>query len=447
MNKIIRVAIYIRVSSEEQKKHGFSIQNQKDRLLNYVKEHTNMQLVGIYADEGISADKLKKRNEMNRLLDDCKLNKIDLILFTKLDRWFRSVPKYYKIQEILDSCNVSWQAIEEDYETITANGKFKVNIMLSVAQQERDRCSERIKSVFEYKVKNKEPLSGNTCLGFKVATVDGKKRIVHDEEKEELVNDLIQYYMTYQNLVKTQKYILEKYNFDYCYDSLRHLLKNPLIYGHYRGIDDFTQGYITKKQFDDLQLMLKNNERNKNDHNQVYLFSKLIICPHCGAKMIGQYASSNKVSRYRCEKYYRNSKINKQCDFNKTKVETYIENQLKEKLNDYMKEYVLKYEIDTNDKKVVNESKIRKEIDRLNNLYIKGRLDEEEYEKRYNELNDKLTVKPILKDTSNIKAMLKENILDLYDTLTQEEKKALWHGLIKAIYIDDDFNITSIDFF
>ena len=72
MNKIIRVACYIRVSSEEQKKHGFSIGNQKDRLVNYIHEHPNMQLVDIYADEGVSADKLNKRVEMKRLLEDCK---------------------------------------------------------------------------------------------------------------------------------------------------------------------------------------------------------------------------------------------------------------------------------------------------------------------------------------------------------------------------------------
>ena len=73
-------------------------------------------------------------------------------------------------------------------------------------------------------------------------------------------------------------------------------------------------------------------------------------------------------------------------------------------------------------------------------------LEEEEYEKRYNELNSKLVI-PVKKDTSNIKALLKENILDAYDTLDPEEQSAFWHGLIKAIYIDDDFNITSIDFF
>ena len=109
-----------------------------------------------------------------------------------------------------------------------------------------------------------------------------------------------------------------------------------------------------------------------------------------------------------------------------------------------MKDYVLKYEIE--EKKTVNVSNIKKELDRLNNLYIKGRLEEDEYEKRYNELNSKLVI-PKKKDTSNIKALLKENILDAYDTLDPEEQSAFWHGLIKAIYIDADFNITSIDFF
>ena len=113
-------------------------------------------LVDFYIDDGVSAVKLAKRLELQRLLEDVRQNKIDLILFTKLDRWGRSVRIYHKIQEILESHDVIWKAIDEDYETQTSAGKFKVNIMMSVAQQERDRCSERIKDVFEYKIKNGE---------------------------------------------------------------------------------------------------------------------------------------------------------------------------------------------------------------------------------------------------------------------------------------------------
>ena len=158
------------VSTEEQKKHGYSIQAQKDKLQNYIDAHADMMLVDFYIDDGVSAVKVGKRLALQRLLQDVKDGKIDLILFTKLDRWGRSVGIYYQIQSVLDEYGVIWKAIDEDYEIETSAGKFKVNIMMSVAQQERDRCSERIKDAFEYKLKNGEALFGSaaTPIGFKV---------------------------------------------------------------------------------------------------------------------------------------------------------------------------------------------------------------------------------------------------------------------------------------
>ena len=86
---------------------------------------------------------------MQELLADVQAGKIDRILSIKLDRWFRNVREYHKIQEILEANNVTWQATMEDYNTATADGRLKVNIMLSVAENESDRTSERIKFVFD----------------------------------------------------------------------------------------------------------------------------------------------------------------------------------------------------------------------------------------------------------------------------------------------------------
>ena len=174
-----RAALYIRVSTEEQARHGLSLEDQKNNLTQFSKSH-GMKIAGIYEDAGISARKpYKKRPALLRLLEDCKAGKIDLILFIKLDRWFRNVGNYYAVQEILDQYNVSWQATQEDYETTTASGRLKVNIMLSVAQDEADRTSERIKFVFEGKRARLEPLTGNIPFGYKIEGKAFKK----DESK------------------------------------------------------------------------------------------------------------------------------------------------------------------------------------------------------------------------------------------------------------------------
>ena len=88
---IQRAALYIRVSSEEQAMHGLSLDAQRATLIEYAKSH-DMKIIGIYADEGITARKrYRNRVEFMRMLEAVKKNEIDIILFIKLDRWFRSV--------------------------------------------------------------------------------------------------------------------------------------------------------------------------------------------------------------------------------------------------------------------------------------------------------------------------------------------------------------------
>ena len=106
-NQILRVALYIRVSTEEQAMHGISLIAQEDSLVRYAQDR-GYKIVGIYRDEGNSARKpVSKRPVMLQLLEDVKSGKIDRILFTKFDRWSRNVREYHNVQEILEAHNGS----------------------------------------------------------------------------------------------------------------------------------------------------------------------------------------------------------------------------------------------------------------------------------------------------------------------------------------------------
>lgn len=162
-----RTALYIRVSTQEQALHGLSIEAQRANLENWAKRNRK-EVVGVYADEGISArKKASKRPALQRLLRDVEAGKVDLIAFTKLDRWFRNIAEYYKVQEILEAHRVNWRTILEDYDTSTASGRLKINIMLSVAQDEADRTSERIKVVFDSKRAKNELPAGSLPKGYR----------------------------------------------------------------------------------------------------------------------------------------------------------------------------------------------------------------------------------------------------------------------------------------
>ena len=101
-DNVLRVALVPRVSTDEQVRKGDSLDAQEDALVRFANEN-NMKIVGIYRDEGHSARKpVLKRPVMLQLLEDVKAGKIDRILVTKLDRWFRNVEQYYAVQRILD---------------------------------------------------------------------------------------------------------------------------------------------------------------------------------------------------------------------------------------------------------------------------------------------------------------------------------------------------------
>lgn len=145
-NKMLRCAIYIRVSTTEQMIHGKSLEAQREHLLKYAKEH-GMVVVGLYADEGKTARKeLKKRKAIHELIRDVKQGKIDVILFWRIDRWFRNLSDFYKVQDILDEHGVRWISTSEPGINMeTRDGRLQLNVVLSIGQNEVDTTSERIK--------------------------------------------------------------------------------------------------------------------------------------------------------------------------------------------------------------------------------------------------------------------------------------------------------------
>ena len=219
---IIRAALYIRVSTEEQVREGYSLDAQKAHLMEYAKKH-EYSVVGLYADEGISARKTyKKRKAFMQLLSDVEAGKIDIILFIKLDRWFRSVADYYKVQEILDAHKVGWRATMEQYDTTTAGGRLYVNIRLAVAQDEADRTSERIKFVFDRKVAENQIISGRLPIGYKIEN----NKLVIDEEGAAIVRRVFDLYLTLRSKRATAFQISKETGQIITWDVITRMLSN-----------------------------------------------------------------------------------------------------------------------------------------------------------------------------------------------------------------------------
>ena len=441
----LRVAKYKRVSKKEQAIRGFSLQAQDEALNEHIEKNGHI-LVGDYADEGISASTLN-RPALQQLLDDVRAGKIDLIIFTKLDRWFRSVAHYYKIQEILEEHRVPWRTVLEDYNTETSDGKFKVNIMLSVAQQELDRTSERIKVVFDSKVKNKQPITSALPYGYKIGIVDGQKRVVKDVSAKDAIFDFFAFFEIHQSLRATMLFINNKYDLHLSYNSCKKMIRNTLYIGKFHDVEDYCEAYISEERFNKIQKIL-DLHKNVKKYKYTYLFSGLIKCPKCGRKMAGCKAKSKKGKYeyyyfyYRCGHAFVNSNCKNRVSISESKIEKYLLANIEEEL----KKYIVESEVSasTKPKPKYDKAKLKRQLDRLNRQWREERIDDDEYDEEYNILQTKLAqcnFEPEKRDLQPLRTFLESDFQMIYKTLMKEEQRSLWRSIISEIVIHDYDNI------
>lgn len=467
-----RIACYIRVSTQEQKLHGLSLDAQREALIRYAEEH-GLKIIEWYEDEGISGRKLiKRRPALQRMLNDAKANKFDRIIFIKLDRYFRSVAEYYECQKILEANNVTWTATEEKFDLTTANGRYWVTQKLAMAEYEADQTGERIKLVNEYKIKTGQPLTGAHCQGLAYTVVKddetGLKKVVPDPETKEQIEDFINHFLINQSIRASVKYSNLKYGTNHSYRSFRSVLEDTKIYGHYKGNDFYCEPYIDKKTYDKIQDLLKNNVKERKN-NSVYLFSGLIKCPCCGGKLTGTasvnrrnvkpngkvYTYHNTIYQYRCNK----QKIAGQCAFYKYPNELRLEKAMLSNLNRFINDHITHVKVTANtlgnNDNITNAiNNIQSEMNRLNTMYRKGRIKEADYDKDYESLEIEMeNLKESLipeedRDVSIYEDLLKaDNWRLLYEALTRENKRSFWRKYVKEIRLDMDGKLEEIIFF
>lgn len=459
------VAAYVRVSSQEQKLHGLSLDAQKMKLTEYA-EKNNMKIVEWYMDEGVSGRKLiKNRPELQRMIQDAERGRFSRIIFIKLDRFFRSVAEYHECMKRISP--VVWSTTEEQYDLTSANGRMLVNMKLTIAELEADQTGERIKIVNEYKVQTGQPLVGDSShpLGFKNA-VDpntGRKKVVHDPDTEPIVHDLINHFLMHQSKRKTVKHICSKYKINMLYNAISNILTNTMLYGMYRGNPSYCEPYIDKVTFDKIQEILKRNVKENTTENRVYLFGGLIPCPNCGSPLVGgmsHHPSKGKVYKYKMYRC-RNHRRNTWCHWNKSVNEKTLERLMLKNIEKYLEDAKVR-SAQIADAETVNIPQhsiedIHERIDRLNYSWQTGKIRTlEQYERQFEELqklleeaeNEQTTV--IVKDFSKVESILHSGWRDIYENLDDAHKKAFWRSFVKSIDVDwmtDKKAVAGVNFF
>ncbi len=460
-NRVIRIAKYARCSSDEQKKNGYTIGDQV-ALIDEFADDNELVSAGEYVDEGISATlEISKRKALAQLIEDAKAGKFDIVVFKCIDRFFRNVGEYYECQKQLRAAGVTWISIEEsDLDPDDDDAAFKINIYLTMAEYEAKKTSKRIRFNNKMRIKNKQVVTGSQCFLFpwEVTGEPRNKYLIKNKETEEMTLDILDFFETHQSKAATLGYINIKYGMKMTMTTLNNFLTDTLLYGEYKGVPGYVDPYITKERFDHIQDIMKRNARASNRPNGTFLFSGLIKCPCCGNNLTGNFVKVDgkyDVYTYRCNA----ARTQKICPYTGSTSERKIEKQLLENLEQYITNEVVRVEsVEENQPININAAKVEKikaEIERLNMMFRKGRIEEEEYDAEYFKLEkslkriDVVEAAPPKRDLDAIKGILETDYRGIYEKLTKENQKAFWRSFIREFAIDENKKIVpeSIIFF
>ena len=377
--------IYIRVSTEDQAREGFSLPEQEKRL-RAMCEYKNYEIYKVYKDAGISAKTGNKRPAFEELKEDIKNKKCNTIVVLKLDRLTRSVYDWENIMKFLEENNAYLDCANDDINTTNANGRMVARLLTTVSQNEIERTSERTKIGLAGAIKvgnipNKAP------FGYKHVN---KKLVIDPLTKDEVIRIFNLYfegnsYQTIANIYNSEK-VFGKTN--WCDSTILRILKNEIYKGDYvhgkktnhpTYYENVVEPLVSKELWEECQVQKRKNSRNYK-RDKEYLFLQKLRCPKCG-RILGGNATRKKNGKVYY--YY-------QCNVCKITIkETKIEDAFKILLADIL-EYdnvvnefflpVLKSKIEKPKEELSKElKKLNNKKERIKKAYIDSLFTEEEF--------------------------------------------------------------------
>ena len=188
----LRVAAYCRVSTDSDEQAS-SYDAQIEHYTDYISKNPDWVLAGIFADDGISGTNTKKRDEFNRMIDECHTGNIDMIITKSISRFARNTLDCLKYIRELKDMNIPVFFEKESINTMDAKGEVLLTIMASLAQQESQSLSQNVKLGLQYRYQQGQvQVNHNRFLGY---TKDADGHLVIDPEQAEIVKRIYREYL------------------------------------------------------------------------------------------------------------------------------------------------------------------------------------------------------------------------------------------------------------
>lgn len=452
--RVIRVAYYIRVSTSEQVSKENSLPAQKIALDEYATAN-GMKCVGVYADEGKTAAKqIRKRKAIHEMLSDIRDGKIDLVIFTRFDRFTRNPEEYFKMMETFNAAGVQWKAInQQELDLNTDMGQTLILFYLGMGRQEIANISERIKATAAVRIQKGSPITGAQNLPFThtIGLNDrGDKIVIPDPEYLPAFWAFVNHYELHHSKRAAMEHANDVTGANLSYDVYSRAINNTLQYGHYKGVDDYCVALVTKDRWESWKKINSKNVRSRKNKG-TYIFTQLCVCGCCNSRMPGSSTRKNDKTYY----YYRCNKanLNKTCEHAKRHNEMKIEDYLLGMIQPEIKRYIAEYEVTSKEPvKKSNAEKIKKlekKLQRVNYQFEEDRISQKEYDEKYKAIiteidaarADEMKPEVTERDLEPLKAFLSLDLDDVYKTLTRDEKRALWRSVVSEIVLYPDGRI------
>ena len=472
--KIKSAGIYIRVSTFDQAREGFSLREQEERLKEFCK-FKRYNIYKVYQDAGISA-KNDKRPAYQEMIEDVKKGNINVIVALKLDRLTRSVYDIEKLMKFVNDYECDIDCMADESNTTTSNGRMVMRIMTSVSQNEIEKCSERTKFGMAGAIKNGH-IPNRTGLGFKREN----KKLVPDPLTKDIIVRIFDLYLegkshqAIANIYNKEK-VLGKTNW---YDStIQKILSNELYKGDYVNgkrtkhptyYENVIEPIVSKEKWGSCQYQKLRNARHY-ERTATYLFTNKLKCSKCGNFLGGHTTTKTNGKKYyyykcnTCKTYFNEIDIEKelkafmlelakQDDLINNYYTPFIKSKLEDKTEDYKKEI----------------KDLDKQLDRIKTAYIKGVVKLEDFDKeikhieyqksdlekrqkeqkQYENLSFTLNDLLIIQDIQEIEFYTNPDVLNNWSNKSKEDKQKIIGKYIDNITIEkknNKFEISNIEF-
>ncbi|MNW32878.1 DNA-invertase hin [compost metagenome] len=503
-----KIAIYARVSTEEQAEHGYSIDAQLDTLRKYCELYEG-EIVDEYVDRGVSGKSIKGRYELQRLLKDAEETKFNEVIVWKFNRMARKNIDLLHIVDLLEKNNIAFRSFSENFDTSTAMGRFALQMMGAVGELERNTIVDNVKMGHRQRAKTGHH-NGKVPLGYKIVQGKGdsresKSKVVVVEEEAAIIRYIFEKYASGHGL----KTIANELNHrghrtqnskPFSTTAIRDLLDNPMFLGKIRYnryenwaekrrkgrspepilVDGHHPPIISQELWDKVQLLRnKKSSLPKKRFEGEYLLTGLIRCPECGSAMtasrtVNRSKDGKKITRmyYSCGRF--RSQGSSVCHANSVRKQ-----EAEQAVTDRIREAVVNPEIlqrvvhSVNKQRSTRIKPLRDELNAIQTriaklegkkhkylgLYEMDELDRDIFTDRLGSLNKELETE--LYRISKLKLELRDDqadpvsyelvrfLMTKFDSLLRnspfQQRKTLLHLVVKKISLDSKRRVESVE--